>query len=124
VIDIAVVISPDLIFASRAGEVLQERGYTVRRVDTPAGLEPNSPVGLIVVDWGSREADTGMLVRRWVDGHKTPPRVLTFGPHRDLDGARDARSLQLGPVLANSQLVPTLRGLPVPSLRVDDPAKR
>jgi hypothetical protein len=36
VIDIAVVISPDLIFASRAGEVLQERGYTA----TSACAEP------------------------------------------------------------------------------------
>jgi len=111
-IDNAVVASPDLIFASRAYEILEERGYAVRRVDSAGALEPDEPVSLVVVDWGRRESVSGMALRDWLDGHPAPPRVLLFGPHRDLDGAATARSLRLGPVLANSQLVPTLRRLP------------
>lgn len=110
------VVTPDLIFASRVEEMVRahdrlRQDRAVARIPAPKDL-PNKPMAeLLIVDWGSRDAGWATDLRGWLDRVEPIPKVVLFGPHRDLQGMREARAIGLGAVLARSQLVPTLSRL-------------
>lgn len=108
-----VVLTPDLIIASRVFEAGARAGVAVSRVDEPSGLPPATAVRLLLVDWGNRHPEWGERLVGWCAGapESARPRVILFGPHTDLVAHADARARGLGPMLARSKFVmdlPTL----------------
>lgn len=108
-----VVLTRDLIIASRVHEAGARRGVVISRVDDPAGLPPASAVRLLLVDWGDRHPDWGESLVGWcaTAPQSARPRVIVFGPHADLDAHAAARAAGLGPMWARSKLVAELPSL-------------
>jgi hypothetical protein len=99
----------DLMFWSRIWEAGSRAGAELIRVDSPTDLPPPDQVDLVLVDWGDRSSEWGDQLTDWVGSGATPPPLIIFGPHTDLDAHAAARSAGLGPMWARSRL---LRDLP------------
>lgn len=105
-----VLLGRDLIVASRIINAAALAGADVLRLDDPADLPPPDEVRLVLVDWGYRRPDWAEALVRWCAHapESVRPRVLLFGPHRDLVAHAEARAAGLGPMLARSKLIADL----------------
>ena len=103
----------DLMIASRIVAAADQAALTFLRVDDPADLPPASDVRLLLVDWGDREPNWGDRLNAWRESasNSAQPRVVLFGPHKDLEAHGAARAAGLGPVVARSNLTGDLASL-------------
>ena len=108
---IAVVIR-DLLLFSRIEGAASAAGASLTRVDTPDDLPRAEGVDLVLVDWTVREPSWSDQLRAWRSGAPSDrPRIITFGPHTDLQAHADARDAGLGPMWARSRLISRLPAL-------------
>lgn len=103
----------DLVIASRIAAAADRAGVPFARADEPNVLPPPTDVRLLLVDWGDRAASWGEGIASWCIGapESSRPRILLFGPHRDLAAHAAARAAGLGPMLARSKLIADLDSL-------------
>jgi hypothetical protein len=100
----AVLVSRELIFATRVADLAARAGVELERVDDPADLPQAEGIGLLIIDWDSRDGAWRDTLVSWVRSSASPPRLVLFGPHADLPAARAAKEAGLGPVVARSRL--------------------
>lgn len=115
-----VALVPDLITASKIESAVRAAGGTLVRCDTVGELPDPATVELLVVDWGSRRDDWAADIVAWRGSSVgTPPRIVVFGPHTDLDAHAAARAAGLAPMRARSavfnDVASWLRGWPIRS---------
>lgn len=106
-----VVLSRDLIIASRIVEAAARGGHTVQRVDEPGGLPAATSVDLLFVNWAEREPTWAESLTVWLSADPARRPLILFGPHTDLEAHAAARASGLGPMLARSKLVSSLSEL-------------
>ena len=108
-----IIVARDLIIATRIADAAVTAGHAALRVDGPDALPAAESVSIAFVDWGARESDWGVSLTRWCAGapESHRPRLVIFGPHSDLAAHAEARAAGLGPMLARSKLVASLREL-------------
>jgi hypothetical protein len=108
-----VLVSRELLFASRIAGAAERLGVDLVRVDDPAGLPAPSNVSLVLVDWAAREPNWGEQLAGWCAQSTVSgaPRAVLFGPHTDLEAHAAARAAGLGPMWARSRLLAELPGL-------------
>ena len=106
----AVLVSRELLFSTRLGDICARAGVQLRRVDSPADLPPATSALLVLVDWAERTPDWASRLATWAgtaaDGRRA--RVVLFGPHADLEAHAAARAAGLGPMMARSRLLAML----------------
>jgi hypothetical protein len=94
---------PDLITASKIESAVHATRGTFVRCDTVGELPNPGTIDLLVVDWGSRKDDWAADIVTWRGSTVgTPPRIVVFGPHTDLEAHAAARVSGLGPMRARS----------------------
>jgi hypothetical protein len=100
----AVLISSELMLASRISDAAQRAGEELRQIGSPAELPIGESVRLLLVDWSGRKPAWGDAIREWMASMPADDRlrVILFGPHTDLEAHAAARSAGLGPMLARS----------------------
>jgi hypothetical protein len=105
-----VVLSRDLILASRILGQASSAGHDTLLVWEPSALPPVGSVDLLFVNWADRAASWAGAIREWSaaapGSHK--PRLLLYGPHADLEAHAAAKAAGLGPMVARSKLVADL----------------
>jgi hypothetical protein len=103
----AVIVSGDLLFASRLFDAAARAGVRVRRIDTPSELPPASSVRLVLVDWGERGSGWGEALSAWRVSAAPPrqPRLVLYGSHTDLEAHAAARYAGLGPMWGRARLL-------------------
>lgn len=108
-----IVLSRDLIIASRILDQAAAAGHVAKLIEEPSALPPARSVDLLFVNWADREEWWGDAIRRWrSDGPAAADqRLILFGPHTDLEAHAAARTAALGPMLARSKLVAALHSL-------------
>ena len=111
------VVARDLMIVSRIADAGARARVEVRRYDEPSQLPRAAELTLVLVAWDERRPDWGDTLVGWCARapQSARPRVILFGPHRDLAAHADARSVGLGPMWARSKLVaelPSLFGQP------------
>ena len=105
-----IVVSRDLMFASRIAAIAAEAGIPDERVDDPAAVTAAAP-DLVVLEWDDRAPHWAATVAGWTtapDG-ADGPRVIAAVSHRDVAGIREAREAGIGQVVARSGLAAILR---------------
>jgi len=112
------VLSRDLILASRILAEASATGQAARLVSEPIALPPPVDVDLLFVNWADRDPGWAAALLAWRDRvpPSASPTLVLYGPHTDIEAHAEARSAGLGPVLARSKLVADLPEL----LRVRD----
>ena len=112
----AVLISGELLLASRIIDAAGRAGEDIVRIGSPSDLPPAASVQLLLVDWSGRDSSWGDAIAEWMaaapEGGRV--RVVLFGPHTDLDAHAAARSAGLGPMWGRSKLVAELGSLFAP----------
>jgi hypothetical protein len=105
-----VVLSRDLIIASRILGRATAAGHDAQLIGEPSSLPAAGSVDLLFVNWADRIRTWGNDLQTWrVDAPPSGgPRVVLFGPHSDLAAHADARAAGLGPMWARSKLVAEL----------------
>lgn len=109
-----VVLSRDLLIASRILSQAEAAGREAIRVDQASELPPASDVALLFVNWADRDESWGSQLREWrAAAHSASDllRIVVFGPHTDLEAHVAARKAGLGPMLARSKLIADLPGI-------------
>lgn len=103
----AVLISRDLLIASRVADAFARGDRELLRIDRPSELDGLEGVSLVLVDWGEREPGWSEAIKTWLgrNGRTEVPRVIVFGPHIDLEAHAAARASGLGPMWARSKLL-------------------
>jgi hypothetical protein len=100
----------ELLFGSRIASLVEDAGAELTRVDEPQSLPPAASVQLVLVDWAERQPGWADALSSWAaEAEGSRPHVLLFGPHTDLRAHADARAAGLGPMVARSKLLLTLR---------------
>jgi hypothetical protein len=113
----AVLISSELLLASRVMDAAARAGEDLLRIEDPAQLPPAESVRLLLVDWAARQPTWSDVLSRWrASAPAEGPRVILFGPHADLDAHAAARAAGLGPMWARSKLVAEFPSLFGPNL--------
>jgi hypothetical protein len=109
----AVLISRELLFATRLRDITTRAGIELVRVDNPDQLPPSAGVDLVLVDWADRDEDWAPQLVRWRGeaAGSARPRIVLFGPHTDLDAHTAAKASGLGPMWARSKLLNDLPAL-------------
>jgi len=109
----AVLISRELLVATRIADAFAAAGRDLRRLDQPSQLNGLDGVSLVLVDWDQREAGWAEELAAWVGRHQgaEAPDVILFGPHADLAAHADAKASGLGPMRARSKLFADLGSL-------------
>ena len=106
----AVLVSRELLFATRIHDIAARASVELVRVDEPSQLPEAASVRLVLVDWSERTSEWGPQLAAWLeaapDGHR--PRLILFGPHTDLQAHAAAGRAALGPMWARSRLVRAL----------------
>jgi hypothetical protein len=101
-----VILSRDLIIASRILAEASAEGHDAELVSEPTRLPPAAAVDRLFVNWADRAAEWTPALNNW---RATDPsqglRIILFGPHSDLDAHAAAKAAGLGPMLARSKLV-------------------
>jgi len=108
---LGLLLSDDLIFASRVGGTARALGLTVRQardVDALVDLARRHPVGGVLVDLGFPGLDLAEVLRRLEQACGRRPRVTAYGSHVDTASLRAARALGCDPVLPRSKFVEEL----------------
>lgn len=106
------VVSGDLLMATRICDTLRAAGVAVSRVQHPSHLPHPDYVEQVYVDWDSRTADWGVELKAWTDAAVGPrPDVIVFGSHADMEAHAEARSAGIGPMIARSKLLADLSSL-------------
>jgi hypothetical protein len=95
-----VVLNRDLFFGVRIGNLLKAAGYSpVFAKTTPEFIDSlaNNPVVLGIIDLGA--------VPDWaaIQAHPGSTPILAFGPHKDADALRAAKSAGVTRVVSNSE---------------------
>jgi DNA-binding NarL/FixJ family response regulator len=104
-------LSDDLIFASRITGTARALGLEVRQMRTAdalvelAGREPPSGV---LIDLGFPHLELPELLRRLAEACPAMPRVVAYGSHVDAAGLRAAREVGCDLVLPRSKFVEDL----------------
>lgn len=108
-----VVLSRDLIIASRILDRAAAAGHDALLIGEPSALPPATSVDILFVNWGDRQETWADALRRWRSDHQAAAgrRLILFGPHKDVDAHAAARAAGLGPMRARSSLVAALRAL-------------
>jgi hypothetical protein len=108
-----VVLSRDLIIASRILGQASATGQEAQLVSELSTIPPAESVDILFVNWADRMPDWAEDLRSWcADARPSDaPRVILFGPHTDLAAHADARAAGLGPMMARSKLVADLPSL-------------
>lgn len=104
-----VVLSRDLIIASRILGQASSAGHDAQLVGEPSAMPPSTAVDLLFVNWADRGPEWGKKLVAWQGGGR--PRIILFGPHTDLEAHAAARAAGLGPMWARSKLVRDLSSL-------------
>lgn len=106
----AVLVSRELLFATRLREIMARAGVELLRVDDPSRLPAPATTRLVLVDWAERTPAWGPELSRWLGtaAAEAQPRLILFGPHTDLQAHAAARGAGLGPMWARSRLVKAL----------------
>jgi hypothetical protein len=104
-----VVLSRDLIIASRILALATAEGHDAELVSEPNRLPPAETVDQLFVNWADRAQEWTDALNRWrASQPAASPRIILFGPHSDLEAHAAARAAGLGPMLARSKLVADL----------------
>jgi hypothetical protein len=104
-----VVLSRDLLIASRILDLARANGHESILVDDPDHLPPAIAVDRLFVNWDDRAPGWGASLAEWRHvNNSSPSRMILFGPHADLRAHADARAAGLGPMWARSKLVSVL----------------
>lgn len=107
-----VVLSRDLIIASRILAEAESAGHQATRIEEVDQLDAAGPGDLLFVNWAERGPSWADALRRWCAAAPEVPsrvRLILFGPHTDLAAHEAALAAGLGPMVARSTL---LRRLP------------
>lgn len=92
--------------ASRILDQAKASGHDAMLIGDPSNLPPAEVVDLLFVNWDDRGSGWGARLAEWRGVENTsPPRIILFGPHSDLQAHADARAAGLGPMWARSKLV-------------------
>ena len=104
------VLSRDLILASRILAEASAIGQAARLVAEPTALPPPEDGDLLFVNWADRDPGWAAALVAWRKGVPSSAnrRLVLYGPHTDIEAHAEARSAGLGPVLARSKLVADL----------------
>ena len=106
-----IVVSRDLIFASRIAAIAAEAGVQDERVDEPgAVLATNRDV--VILEWDDRGPQWAGALAAWTatpDDRQAGPRVIAAVSHRDPAGIREAKAAGVRHVVARSGLAALLR---------------
>ena len=109
-------LSDDLIFASRIAGEARALGLTVRparSADALVELARQSPPRGVLIDLSNPGLDLPELLRRLAEACPSMPRVVAYGSHVDTATLRAAREAGCDPVLPRSKFVEELpRALP------------
>jgi hypothetical protein len=108
-----IVVSRDLLFASRIAAIAAEAGIREERVDEPAGVVPTHG-DVVVLEWDDRTPQWAPVVASWAAqgaDHQDGPQVIAAVSHRDLDGIRAAKAAGVAHVVARSGLGALLHSL-------------
>jgi hypothetical protein len=97
----------DLMLYSRIEAAARVSGAELARVDAPRDVPPDAE--LVLIDWTAR-------VDAWADELRSLAgrRIITFGPHTDLEAHAAARAAGVGPMWARSKLAAALPSLFAP----------
>jgi hypothetical protein len=103
----AVLISRELLFATRLRDITTRAGTELERVDTPAQLPAPAALTLVLVDWADRDDRWAAQLADWRDRapSSAQPRIVLFGPHTDMAAHAAARASGFGPMWARSKLL-------------------
>jgi DNA-binding response OmpR family regulator len=104
-----VALVPDLFFASRLESLAERHGASVavaRTVDELAKLVADTQPELVLVDLGIRGLDVGAAIRA-VRGAGSP-RLIAFGPHKDLAAREAALAAGADRWVTNQRLLETV----------------
>jgi CheY-like chemotaxis protein len=104
-------LSDDLIFASRVGGTARALGLTVRQarsVEVLIDLAGKYGVGGVLIDLAFPGLDLPEVLRRLREVCGRPPRVTAYGSHVDTATLRAARAAGCDPVLPRSKFVEDL----------------
>jgi CheY-like chemotaxis protein len=108
---LGLLLSDDLIFASRITGTARHLGLRVDQVRSPAVLREycyKQPPRCIIVDLANTGLDIDDLIG-WLRGHCTPvPRVVAYGSHVDAATLDRARQAGCDPVWPRSKFVAEL----------------
>jgi len=106
----AVLVSRELLFATRLRDIAAQAGAELVRVDSPSQLPAPSGIRLVLVDWADRDVEWPAQLASWLDTASRPdrPRIVLFGPHTDLASHAAAKAAGLGPMWARSKLLTDL----------------
>jgi hypothetical protein len=102
-----VVLSRDLIVASRILAQASAAGHHAELVAEPPALPPAASVDLLFVNWADRLPSWADAVLAWRHAAPRPaaPRLVLYGPHTNLEAHAAARAAGLGPMWARSTLL-------------------
>jgi len=106
----AVLISRELLFATRLRDITARAGTELLRVDSPSELPTPAGIRLVLVDWADRDVEWPAQLAGWIEtaDPADPPRIVLFGPHTDLVAHAAAKAAGLGPMWARSKLLTDL----------------
>ena len=106
----AVLVSRELLFATRLHDIAMRAGVAFARIDDPSQLPAATSVRLVLVDWAERTSEWGPLLSGWLATvpAERRPKLILFGPHIDRKAHAEARGAGLGPMWARSRLVKAL----------------
>lgn len=109
-------LSDDLLFASRITGEARSLGLTVRAarsLEQLLELAQREPISCILIDLGFPGLVLSEMFRRLTEVCAPIPRVLAYGSHVDVEGLQAARLAGCDPVLPRSKFVQELpRALP------------
>ena len=109
----AILVSRELLFATRLHDISARSGTDLVRVDDPDELPSPTSTRLVLVDWADRSDNWGLRLVEWCAEapEDSRPRIVLFGPHTDLKAHAAARESGLGPMWARSKLLIELPSL-------------
>jgi GNAT superfamily N-acetyltransferase len=105
------VISRDLLLASRILDLARRNGHQAQLADGPEAIDDVARFDLAFVNWADRSDGWGAQLASWKRHDPARPRLIVFGPHGDLEAHAAARAAGVGPMLARSNLVQRLPAL-------------
>jgi DNA-binding NtrC family response regulator len=101
---VVVALVNDLFFSVKLGNQIKRAGFSPRIVKTEAQFRAaleSEPVALGIVDLSSRVDLAALQVNSAEADDQVIP-IIAFGPHKDVDAFRDAKTAGLTRVVSNS----------------------